>query len=113
MKFIVLLLATILVGCTTVSTTKTIAIAPQPGEQQVVVDANAHARCKEILIFMSCKLDLDLQQVSAETSQHAALDASPSNAIALRIEKLDDLKAHKLVTEKEYQEQRKNILRDL
>ncbi|WP_312069479.1 hypothetical protein [Lelliottia nimipressuralis] len=112
------LLPIALAGCATVSTTKTIQVTPQPGADHIVVDTNATARCKDILFIITCKVNLDMTPVGVmENAPATASVAAPAPAanetVATRLEELDKLKSQKLISTKEYQAKRTEILRGL
>ncbi|WP_314142232.1 hypothetical protein [Buttiauxella noackiae] len=112
-----------LAGCATVSTTKTIEVIPQPGADHIVVDTNAHARCKDIFFIITCRVNIDMTPVGGmDSSSGAALPtASSSTPVTTtisdntsdRLEELDKLKSKKLISLNEYKTKRNEILKGL
>lgn len=121
MRYLLLLLLPMaLVGCATVSTTKTIQVTPQPGADHIVVDTNASARCKDIFFIITCRVNLEMTPVGGmNTAATTASLTTPTSApaaddsVTTRLEALDKLRAQKLITAREYKEKRNEILRGL
>lgn len=118
--FLPVLLPIALAGCATVSTTKTIQVTPQPGADHIVVDTNATARCKDIFFIITCKVNLEMTPVGGmENAPATASVASPvpapvaNETVTGRLEELDKLKSQKLISNREYQAKRTEILRGL
>lgn len=109
----------LLVGCATVSTTKTVEVIPQPGVDHIVVDTNAHARCKDIFFIITCRVDIDMVPVGGADSatMPVASNAVPATTSAdntsERLAELDKLKSQHLITPGEYKTKRNEILRGL
>lgn len=121
MRYLLLLLLPMaLVGCATVSTTKTIQVTPQPGADHIVVDTHASARCKDIFFIITCRVNLDMTPVGAmDTATTTASLTAPASVpaandnVSTRLEALDKLKSQKLISAREYKEKRNEILRGL
>ncbi|MCS2169186.1 hypothetical protein MUU46_02425 [Scandinavium sp. TWS1a] len=119
MRYLLLLLLPIaLAGCATVSTTKTIQVTPQPGLDHIVINSNATARCKDIFFIISCKVNLEMMPVGGmdTSTQTVALATTPSvvtETTTSRLEELDKLKSQELISSREYNVKRSEILRGL
>lgn len=118
--FLPVLLPIALAGCATVSTTKTIQVTPQPGADHIVVDTNATARCKDIFFIISCKVNLEMTPVGGMDNVPAIASLATPNSVPIanetvstRLEELDKLKSQKLISAKEYQAKRSEILKGL
>lgn len=117
---------TLLAGCASFSETRSLAIAPNPGESKVVVTSNARAKCGDVFGIIKCKLQIDLQQSggsisgqSSATPSAGTQEDSPIQRVSIstdaskRLEQLNDLKRKGLISESEYQQKRQEILRGL
>jgi hypothetical protein len=62
-RYVSLILLIALQGCTTLSDSKTIVVAPDQGQRTVYVESLASSSCWDFFGILNCDLKIDLHQV--------------------------------------------------
>ena len=52
----------LLQACTTITASKSLVVAPEPGETKIVVTSNATTHCQDYIIFFRCTLKVELER---------------------------------------------------